>query len=300
MGFCDFMQLKHMTLPVYVQDSLGNFDDCSLTLQPALDPVCTPDGIIYGKEAIVENLLEQRKAIKRKLAAWEAQNEEERQQATERSKVEAEAQLVAFDRQNHLGASASTVQTLHCAFKEAAEHMHDSKVAKNVVAIHENKERMKELKSFWHPSQVPQAKVKKEKPSSDTVCPASGKKLRLKDLIDLKFDKVKPGDPGRYIDPITKQTFTNSSKLVVLRPLGVVLLEETYNKCIKPEGKYEGHKIREKDVVHLRSCGTGFAARGVDKVDANKHYHLGPGNGLADLRGQHQGPRSHGGLQLWN
>lgn len=37
------------------------------------DPVVTPDGYMYSKEAIYESLLAQKKANKRKLAAWEEQ-----------------------------------------------------------------------------------------------------------------------------------------------------------------------------------------------------------------------------------
>jgi len=35
--------------------------------------VCTPKGFLFSREAILENLLEQKKANKRKLAAWETQ-----------------------------------------------------------------------------------------------------------------------------------------------------------------------------------------------------------------------------------
>lgn len=59
------------------KDSLGNFDDCRLTLQPAIDPVCTPEGIIYSKEAILEALVHQKKEIKRKTAAWEEMKKRE-------------------------------------------------------------------------------------------------------------------------------------------------------------------------------------------------------------------------------
>ncbi len=35
--------------------------------------MATPHGIIFSREAILENLLAQKKAIRRKLALWEAQ-----------------------------------------------------------------------------------------------------------------------------------------------------------------------------------------------------------------------------------
>ena len=87
------------------QDAIGNFYDCRLTLQPAVvsravcacgelkgtharfalrhmclprqDPVCTPDGYLYSREAILESLLQQKKSNKRKYAAWEAQQQDE-------------------------------------------------------------------------------------------------------------------------------------------------------------------------------------------------------------------------------
>ena len=81
-----------------------------------------------------------------------------------------------------------------------------------------------------------------------TVCPASGKKLKLKDLTSLKFTATPPEDKGKYMDPITRATLTNSSKLVVLKPTGTVLLEESYERCVKPDGVYEGVEISELNV----------------------------------------------------
>lgn len=53
---------------------------------------------------------------------------------------------------------------------------------------------------------TPQAESRVEKPDTDTYCPATGNKLRLKDLIPVKFTKV-PTDSeseGRFMDPVTK------------------------------------------------------------------------------------------------
>lgn len=43
------------------------------------DPMVTPDGYLYSREALLENLLQQKKAIKKKLAAYEAQQQDEQQ-----------------------------------------------------------------------------------------------------------------------------------------------------------------------------------------------------------------------------
>ena len=37
--------------------------------------MCTPQGVLFSRQAILENLLAQKKANKRRLAAWEAQQE---------------------------------------------------------------------------------------------------------------------------------------------------------------------------------------------------------------------------------
>ena len=43
--------------------------------------MCTPDGYIYSREAILESLLQQKKSNKRKYAAWEVQQQDELRKA---------------------------------------------------------------------------------------------------------------------------------------------------------------------------------------------------------------------------
>lgn len=283
------------------KDAVGNFDDCALTLQPAVDPVATPEGYIFSREAIIENLVQQKKSLKRKLVAWEAQQQGDQRKAEELAAVEAEANLIAFDRQNHMGASASTTENLQRGIKEEAEALLSSKhTVSGVVNIKENVARQKEMRAFWMPSKTPEADNKLECPDTHTVCPASGKKLRLKDLIPVKFTRVPDGESGRYMDPVTRDTLTNKHRLVLLKPTGDVMLYDSFVKCVKPEGRYEGTRIKDKDVVELQRGGTGFAAHDGNKAQAKKHYHLGAGSGLADLRGQLAAGTSKGGLVFWN
>ena len=46
---------------------------------------------------------------------------------------------------------------------------------------------LQQMKAFWLPSLAPETKALLEKPDMATYCPASGKKLSLKQLISLKF-----------------------------------------------------------------------------------------------------------------
>lgn len=82
---------------------------------------------------------------------------------------------------------------------------------------------MQEMKAFWLPSKTPEAQQKAEKPDMDTICPATGKKLRLKDIITVNFTRVPEGEEGFAMDPVTKDTFSNAHKLAVLKPTGEIL-----------------------------------------------------------------------------
>ncbi len=53
----------------------------------------------------------------------------------------------------------------------------------------------KNLPSFWIPSLTPQAaKSKVDKPDKTIYCPMSGKPLKMKDLIDVKFHEARPDE----------------------------------------------------------------------------------------------------------
>ena len=105
------------------------------------------------------------------------------------------------------------------------------------------------------------------KPETETLCPASGKRLRLKELTPVRFtpvpEKLK-ASLGRkatgnavplYMDPISREIFTNSSRLVVLKPTGTVMTKQSYEKCVKPEGFHEGrYKEGFHESTHSHDC----------------------------------------------
>lgn len=99
----------------------------------------------------------------------------------------------------------------------------------------------------------------------------------------------------RYVDPLTLDEFTNASRLVLVRPTGDVVSERTWRTCVLPEGAMGGVPVREADGVPLQRGGTGFAAHDA-KAEAKKRFLLGPGSGLAGLRGH--GPQSKFGLRM--
>ena len=77
-----------------------------------------------------------------------------------------------------------------------------------------------EMKAFWLPSKTPESAAMLDKPDMNTFCPASGKKLRLKDLTPVRFMRSPEDQPGFARDPISRDTLSNTDRLVVLRPTG--------------------------------------------------------------------------------
>lgn len=245
--------------------------------------------------------MEQKKANKRKLAAWEAQKSDDAQKSAERSAIEQEAALLAFDRQNHAGASRELTDKLRQAVSEEAEALlADKRTATSAINIKDNEARMKAMRAFWVPSQTPESSRRVTKPDATTICPASGKKLKLKDLIPITFTPVPDGQPHEYMDPVLRRPLTNASRVVVLKPCGAVVLEETWRRCIKPEGSYNGVKVDESDILELQRGGTGFAEHDKDALQAAKYFAVGVGSGLADLRGQNATGGSLFGLRMMN
>lgn len=86
--------------------------------------------------------------------------------------------------------------------------------------------RDKELPSFWIPSKTPSsAKSQLVKPDPAIYCPISGKPLKIKDLINVKFTPVKDESKksvhikeNRYMCAVTHDILSNSVPCAVLKP----------------------------------------------------------------------------------
>ncbi|VDK84792.1 unnamed protein product, partial [Cylicostephanus goldi] len=73
-------------------DSIKEFDCCSLTLQPCKNPVITPSGFLFDREAVLEYILAQKKEIAKRTKEWERQNairaeEERKAQKSDQEKI---------------------------------------------------------------------------------------------------------------------------------------------------------------------------------------------------------------------
>eukprot|EP00238_Polyblepharides_amylifera_P001217 CAMPEP_0196571466 /NCGR_PEP_ID=MMETSP1081-20130531/1644_1 /TAXON_ID=36882 /ORGANISM="Pyramimonas amylifera, Strain CCMP720" /LENGTH=295 /DNA_ID=CAMNT_0041888429 /DNA_START=147 /DNA_END=1034 /DNA_ORIENTATION=+ len=270
------------------KDSVKDFNACGLTLQIATDPVVTSEGVLFSKEAIFENLLKQKKSIQRQLTAWESQQSAEDAKADAQAVADKESALAAFHSQNHGAGKWETVDMGPVVNEEGGG-------ANNSYATDFERIQNKEMKAFWLPSKTPDAKVVLAKPDTSTKCPVTGKKLRLKDLVDVKWTPAPKDSSCLSMCPSCKTCFYNATHIVVVKGTGDALCKECC-AMVEKEGNFNGKVVRKRDLIQLQRGGVGYSASGT-QVEAKRFSHLGAGSGLCDVRGQHAGPRSAFGLR---
>ncbi len=176
----------------------------------------TPDGVLFEKEAILEYLLAQKKDYARKLALYEAQVAEEARGAQLATQQAEEARLEHFHAMNHGGGAAYAPSSDAGGAggagapgsSGAGEAGGSPGGASSVAATAFQAAQARQMKAFWMPGKTPEASTTVAKPSADTLCPATGKKLRLKELTPVRFTRM-PGDEpehgGRFMCPTCKE-----------------------------------------------------------------------------------------------
>ncbi|XP_046441516.1 nitric oxide synthase-interacting protein homolog [Daphnia pulex] len=249
----------------FSKDSIKGFDCCSLTLQPCRNPVVSADGYLFDKEAILEYYLAKKKEILRQQKEYEKQNKREENE------------------KNELKAAAHRSQVEKFIATEKGEGMPENTPStssgslSNMAGV-----KAKDLPSFWVPAMTPDAKpIIVPKPSTEIYCPVSGKLLKIKDLIDVKFTLAPKDDDERgkalisrqvrYMCPVTRDVLSNSVPCTILKPTGDVVTTECFEKLIKKDMIHPltGKKLKEKDIITLQRGGTGFASVN-DKLEATE------------------------------
>ena len=122
---------------------MKGFDCCSLTLQPTTNPVVTPHGWIFDKEAIITFILDKKKEYNKKLKKYEEQLEAEKQEFRDSSHREEEEARARFE------ATEKNIVTKRVdAFKKESDYNSISNTATDSKKRH--------LPAFWMPSMGPQ------------------------------------------------------------------------------------------------------------------------------------------------
>jgi len=271
----------------YSKDSIKDFDYCSLTLQPCKDPVVTKEGHLYEREVILEYILHQKQANNKKMKAYEKQLKKDEKTQTEEKEIAKGEVVTKFlttekaiktKRENPFKSEKSEDQAgPSCNKKNKEEEI-------KTMNINTNAQEKKNLPSFWIPSLTPQASQSRvEKPDSKVYCPMSGKPIKLKDLISVKFT-LAPADESdkqksivarkqRYICPVTRDVLSNTVRSAVLKPSGNVVSMECVEKFIKKDWvcPITGQKLKEKDVIELKRGGTGYSSVGKDSLEGKAY-----------------------------
>lgn len=294
------------------KETVKDYDACALTLTSAKDAVVTPEGVVYDRGAILECLVSQKLEYERKLRAYERALEGEARDAEARENKKRKIEIEAFHAANHHGgatvgaaATAATTTGVEGEGGVSGSGKSDGSAGKEYAgaasshSIDFNAKRIAEMPTFWQIDGGVDDGLKHavKKPEKETKCPTTMKKLRMKDLVAVKWTKVRAGESGKHMCPITFKTFTNATSIVVLKPTGDALSEEGYKTVVEGEGAYNGTPIRpNKDVIRLQKGGTGFAGSGT-QVESKVEFEMGVG-GTGALRGQSRGGQSKFGLRF--
>ncbi|XP_036325700.1 nitric oxide synthase-interacting protein homolog [Rhagoletis pomonella] len=262
------------------KDSVKSFDCCSLTLQPCRNPVVTKDGYLFDKEAILQYVITKKNEYSRKLKEYERLRRLEETENAQELNLKQQKCIEKFVNagkpvnENASGSKSAPVEAVTPSTSAAAIAAAGGSIS-NMTNGNEKK-----LPSFWVPSECPNAgAAKATKPESTIYCPVSGKPLKVKDLIDIKFTILKDGDnsrsliakEARYMCPVTHDVLSNAVPCAVLRPTGDVVTMECVEKLIKKDMIHPltNQKLTEKDIIPLQRGGTGYATTN-DNLDAKE------------------------------
>ncbi|XP_072315819.1 nitric oxide synthase-interacting protein [Eucyclogobius newberryi] len=246
------------------KDAIKDFDCCCLSLQPCKDPVVTPDGFLYEKQAILEYILHQKTQIAKKMKAYEKQKQAQKSTDQSESKS-AEKQKVEKFKTSESNIVSKPINPFASKDEKNAESAGEIAVAGS----------SKSLPSFWVPSLTPEAKpTLLKKPSKTVLCPMSGRPIRMNELVPVRFTPLDPGlervkllsRQERYVCAVTRDALGNSVPCALLRPSGAVVTLECVEKLIKKDmmDPVSGDKLSDRDIIYLQRGGTGFAGSGVD------------------------------------
>ncbi|XP_008328711.1 nitric oxide synthase-interacting protein [Cynoglossus semilaevis] len=255
------------------KDAIKDFDCCCLSLQPCQDPVITPDGYMYDKQAILEYILHQKTEIAKKMKLYEKQKKEQKSTSNLESKS-GERETVQRFKTMENSIVSKPINPFVSGQKKGSEVAKPASSSAESSSGSSASSSSQSLPSFWIPSLTPEAKpTLLKKPSKTVLCPMSGRPIKMNELIDVRFTPVDPSlarvalltRQDRYVCAVTRDVLANSIPCAVLRPSGAVVTMECVEKLIKKDmmDPMTGDKLSDRDIIPLQRGGTGFAGSGV-------------------------------------
>ncbi|VDK78867.1 unnamed protein product [Litomosoides sigmodontis] len=250
-------------------DSVKEFDCCSITLQPCRDPVISPYGYVFDREAVLEYYLEQKKENARKLKEWEKQCKKEEEEAEREKHLDEELKLKKFKEVEGTPAHPGVKRdadtdwpTTSAGATPSGSRINKRKILDNDRSSNKRLreeisnvagDKAKEYPSFWIPQLNPTVEEQR------VFCPLSGKPLKIKELMPVKFT-VLPDDSGnkslmarkvRYMCPITHDALTNTTRCAYLKTSQSVVTMDCVEKIIKKDmiDPLNGKSMKIDDII---------------------------------------------------
>lgn len=271
----------------FSKDSMQEFDCCNLSLQPCKDPVITPDGYLYEREAIIEYMIQQKRLIAKKLKDYErrkTKEEVEQKRLLEEKKSERvkefmkqEGSIISKPLNPFKGSPLALIKPEggKKSTKDDEPQPGPSGVGAGALS-NMSGENKTSLPAFWIPSLTPDDKgTLVKKPETKVLCPMTKKPLAMKHLITVKFTKVKDGDDKthvlnkdlRYVCPVTGDALGNSVPCAVLRHSGAVVTQESVEKILRLDDPMRDPitalVMTDKDIIYMQRGASSFAASGL-------------------------------------
>uniref|UniRef100_A0A8D3AWH1 Nitric oxide synthase-interacting protein n=1 Tax=Scophthalmus maximus TaxID=52904 RepID=A0A8D3AWH1_SCOMX len=257
------------------KDAIKDFDCCCLSLQPCHDPVITPHGYLYDKQAILEYILHQKTETAKKMKLYEKQKKAQKSSSQLESKSEERERVERFKTRENSIVSKPINPFISgtCPWALSISLTDGSSTAESSAAPSASTS-SQSLPSFWIPTLTPEAKpTLLKKPSKAVLCPMSGRPIKMNELIAVHFTPLDPSldrvalltRQDRYVCAVTRDVLANSVPCAVLRPSGTVVTQECVEKLIKKDmtDPVTGDQLSDRDIIPLQRGGTGFAASGV-------------------------------------
>lgn len=273
-------------------DSQKNFEQCSLCLSLAKNPVCCLKGRIFCKQCLFESFLHQKKENKDKISVYE--------QEKEKSKLSETLKL----NNNNNNQPKITITTTNTNINDNNKNnlsTNDKNKSINIINTNnkeedlkkedEKEEEYKEIKTpkpfksqrdlkdkrgLWIVEEndlIAESKrnmILKEKPKDVLHCPSCENKhiMGKKDYINLKLYPSKEDPDNKFMCSICENVLA-SQRVVALKKCGHVFCHKCKEQFCKQEEKCQicNTKFIHSDVIMLESSGTSFCTH--NKVVSN-------------------------------
>eukprot|EP00746_Dinoflagellata_sp_MGD_P073657 gnl/MRDRNA2_/MRDRNA2_29858_c0_seq1.p1 gnl/MRDRNA2_/MRDRNA2_29858_c0~~gnl/MRDRNA2_/MRDRNA2_29858_c0_seq1.p1 ORF type:complete len:324 (-),score=77.19 gnl/MRDRNA2_/MRDRNA2_29858_c0_seq1:147-1118(-) len=269
------------------KDKLGTdaflpFGYCALSCKVPKDPVATPDGYIFDREHILEYILQKKRDLAEEAQAYGSQEHRKEQKKKEEEKEEKLKELEEFNRmehgllsseKRHAAADAREADKLIGTWDKSKPHMRKGEL------LDRGKIKPELTKgSFWAAVATQTAEATEKKKPDTVRCPMSGKKLRMKDLIDVKMEILNDkahsqgGERGVFGCALSKRAIVHQ-KAVLLKPSGIVIEETMVKDCVLKDMKcpLTGKEIKKSDIIKLVPGKSGYQAHNETEVTRFNH-----------------------------